>query len=303
MSACLVLSLLAVTAYQETRPIKVFILSGQSNMVGHGFFESNPERIGGKGSLREAISKGRFKHLIDKDGKWRERDDVWIQYFEQKGKLTTGYAAGPDCIGPELGFGHVVGDALREPVLLIKIAWGGRSLAVDFRPPSSKGTVGPTYTELIQLSREAIAQIGTRFPAWKGRSVELVGFGWHQGWNDRVDEKFVAEYERNMANFIRDIRKDLKAPNLPFVIAETGMGGFQEKDETALALMRAQAAVATYPEFKDNVAFVGTRAFWRPIQESPSDQIYHWNNNGETYYLIGDGMGKAMVNLLKRKKR
>jgi hypothetical protein len=62
--------------------------------------------------------------------------------------------------------------------------------------------------------------------------------------------------------------------------------------------MKAKAAVAEYPEFKGNVAFVGTKAFWRPQEESPSGQAYHWNSNAETYYLIGDAMGKAMLRLL-----
>ena len=31
-----------------------------------------------------------FKHL-KKDDKWIERDDVWIKYLKQKGKLTVGY--------------------------------------------------------------------------------------------------------------------------------------------------------------------------------------------------------------------
>ena len=61
------------------------------------------------------------------------------------------------------------------------------------------------------------------------RKLELAGFGWHQGWNDRVNQSFNDEYEQNMANFIRDIRKDLGSPGLPFVIAETGMSGHEEK--------------------------------------------------------------------------
>jgi alpha-galactosidase len=100
-----------------------------------------------------------------------------------------------------------------------------------------------------------------------------------------------------MANFIRDIRKDLGAPGLPFVIAETGMGGPEETHPRALSLMKAQAAVAEYPEFQDNVAFVGTRDFWRPKELSPSGQGYHWNSNAETYYLIGTAMGEAMKKL------
>ena len=137
-------------------------------------------------------------------------------------------------------------------------------------------------------------------PGSDGRYV-LSGFGWHQGWNDRINDKFNAEYESNMAHFIRDIRKDLGAPALPFVIAETGMSGPEEKHPARLSLMKAQAAVAEHTEFKGNVAFVGTRAFWRPKEQSPSGQGYHWNSNAETYYLIGEAMGEAMKRLLGAK--
>ena len=102
-----------------------------------------------------------------------------------------------------------------------------------------------------------------------------------------------------MIQFIQDVRRDLKEPDLPFVIAETGMSGPEEKHPRALSLMAAQKAVADLPEFKGNVAFVPTRDFYRPANESPSGQAYHWNNNAETYYLIGEHMGRAMLRLLK----
>ena len=86
-------------------------------------------------------------------------------------------------------------------------------------------------------------------------------------------------------------------PNLPFVIGETGMTGMEETHPRALSLMKAQAAVAEHPEFKGNVAFVGTKAFWRKQEDSPSSQGYHWNTNAETYYLIGEAMGEAMKKL------
>lgn len=298
----LVLMMLAASA-PKSPPIKAFLLAGQSNMVGHGIVAADSKRNGGQGSLEEAARTGKLGRLLDKNGKWRVRDDVWIQFFDRKGPLTVGYGAGEDCIGPEFGLGTVLGDSIREPVLLIKIAWGGKSLAADFRPPSSGGTVGPFYRELVRQAREALANVGDSFSEWKGRPVELSGFGWHQGWNDRINGDFVKEYEQNMVNFIRDFRKDLNAPDLPFVIAETGMGGIEERDERALGLMRAQAAVAEHAEFRSNVAFVGTRAFWRPAEVSPSDQVYHWNSNGETYYLIGESMGRAMVDLLKERRR
>lgn len=288
----------------NAQTVKVFILAGQSNMVGHGFIEAQEKRNGGKGSLAQVAKQPsidkKFKRLLNRDGSWRVRDDVWIHYLEKTGRLTVGFGAGPDCIGPELGFGNLVGDALREPVLLIKLAWGGKSLAKDFRPPSSGGAVGAFYTEVVQRSKEALANIDIKFPELKGRTAQLAGFGWHQGWNDRINSEFVQEYEQNMANFIRDIRRDLNTPGLPFVIAETGMGGLAEKNQRALDLMNAQAAVALQAEFRNNVAFVGTRTFWRPAEISPSDQGYHWNSNAETYYLIGDGMGQSMIKLLKQ---
>lgn len=282
-------------------PIKVFILAGQSNMEGHGFIPADPKRNGGKGSLetvvRDPATSGRFAHLVGNDGNWVVRDDVHIHYLDRKGKLTAGFGVQEDRIGPELGFGTVIGDAVEEPVLLIKLAWGGKSLARDFRPPSSGGETGPYYKEIVERTRAILKDLKSQFPELGGRGYELAGFGWHQGWNDRIDQAFNDEYEKNMANFIRDIRKDLGKPNLPFVIAETGMSGPEERHPRALSLMKAQAAVAEYPEFQENVAFVGTKAFWRDKEDSPTGQAYHWNTNAETYYLIGEAMGQAMIRL------
>lgn len=284
-------------------PVKVFILAGQSNMEGHGKVDAEPEANDGKGTLEWLVKNSetapKYKHLVDVDGKWIARDDVQIWYLGRKGNLRPGFGAREGTIGPELGFGHVVGDAFTQPVLLIKLAWGGKSLAEDFRPPSSGGQVGPYYQDLLKLTRKVLADAKAHFPQYAGRELELAGFGWHQGWNDRINQAFNDEYEQNLANFIRDVREDLGTPNLPFVIAETGMSGHAEKHPRALSLMAAQAAVAKYEEFQDNVAFVGTKDFFRPQQASPSGQAYHWNSNAETHYLIGEGMGKAMVKLLR----
>ncbi|MGB9687736.1 sialate O-acetylesterase [Thermogutta sp.] len=322
LTLCLALLMLITEfARAETPPVKVFILAGQSNMVGTGVIKADPKRNGGKGSLEYLVKSPttaqRFGHLVDDQGRWRTRDDVWIVFFDRKGPLTVGYGGSQDTIGPELGFGWVVGDAFEEPVLLIKCAWGGKSLAVDFRPPSAgkppyslgantdaaiaqdPSIVGKYYRELLTSVKTTLANIRELVPGSDGR-YELAGFAWHQGWNDRINDNFTAEYESNMAHFIKDIRRDLGAPSLPFVIAETGMGGLEEKHPRALALMKAQAAVAERPEFKGNVAFVSTREFWRPPEESPSAQGYHWNTNAETYYLIGEAMGRAMLRLLNR---
>lgn len=318
--AVLLLGLIAPVAI--AKPVKVFILAGQSNMEGHGYIAADPKRNGGKGSLeagaKDPAGDAIFKSLLAADGKWRVRDDVRITYLDRKGALTAGFGVKEDRIGPELGFGWVVGDAIEEPVLLIKCAWGGKSLAVDFRPPSAgkipyplgektaaqhkadPTIVGKYYRETITLTKAALADIKNLVPGSDG-SYEIAGFGWHQGWNDRINDKFNEEYASNMAHFIRDIRKEFGVPKMPFVIAETGMTGPEEKHPRALSLMKAQASVAEMPEFKGNVAFVKTQSFWRPADQSPSGQGYHWNSNGQTYYLIGHAMGEAMKGLMSQK--
>ncbi len=324
ITVVLLFAMSAIASAQDAaKSVRVFILAGQSNMEGAGLIKADPKRNGGQGSLeflvKDAATAKRFAPLVDPAGQWRTRDDVWISYLDRKGPLTVGFGARKDeTIGPELGFGWVMGDALDEPVLLIKCAWGGKSLAVDFRSPSAgkipyslgekqdvaiaqdPAIVGKYYREILTLTKAALARVKELVPGSDGR-YEVVGFGWHQGWNDRVNDKFNAEYESNMVHFIHDIRKELGVPALPFVIAETGMGGPEETHPRALSLMKAQAAVAEHKEFQGNVAFVGTKAFWRPKENSPSGQNYHWNSNAETYYLIGEGMGKAMKQLLSDK--
>jgi hypothetical protein len=302
-----------------TKPVRVFILASQSNMEGHGFIAAEPGRNGGKGSLeflvKNAATAKHFARLVDAGGHWRARDDVWISYLDRHGPLTVGYGARKEMVGPELGFGWVMGDALDAPVLLVKCAWGGKSLAVDFRPPSAgkppyslgekadvaiahdPTIVGKYYREILSLTKAALTNLKNLVPGSDGRYV-LAGFGWHQGWNDRINDQFNAEYESNLTHFISDLRKDLGTPALPFVIAETGMNGPEEKHPRALSLMKAQAAVAERPEFKGNVAFVGTKTFWRPPEQSPTGQGYHWNSNAESYTLIGEAMGEAMKRLL-----
>ena len=95
-----------------------------------------------------------FKHLKNDKGQWTVRDDVWVRYQPEKGPLkagplTLGFTpyAGKHHFGPELQFGHVVGDHLCSQILLIKTAWGGKSLYKDFRPPSSGGDVGAILHE------------------------------------------------------------------------------------------------------------------------------------------------------------
>ena len=293
-------------------PVKVFILAGQSNMEGQGVVDLDHEKYynGGKGTLEHVMKNSphaaKYKHLKDAAGKWAVRDDVWVWYKTQNAGLKTGplgigYTgySGKHHIGPELQFGHVMGDHLDNQVLLIKTAWGGKSLYKDFRPPSSTGPTGPYYTRMIAEVREALVTLKKYFPAYDGRGYELAGFVWMQGWNDMCTVPAIPQYEQNLVNLIKDIRKEFKAPNLPVVIGELGNGGPNARGSMA-AFRRAQAAVATRKELGKKVAFVKTTQFARPAKESPNVRHgHHWFGNAESYFLIGDALAEGMKKLLK----
>ena len=294
-------------------PLKVFILAGQSNMEGQAVTDlTGKDYNEGKGTLAslmaDPVKGGMFKHLKGTDGKWAVRDDVWVRYQREKqpllaGPLTCGFSVYGDShhFGPELQFGHVVGNALGNQVLLIKTAWGGKSLGIDFRPPSSDGTVGPYYTMMIAQVREALTNLKTDFPSYDGKGYELAGFVWWHGWNDFCDAKLVPEYEANLVNLIHDVRKDLKSPKLPVVVGEfTGpwkLNG-EPLPPAAAAIRKAQESAASKPEFKGNVLFVETRDFVRKPEDSPNPgHGHHEFGNAGTYFLVGDALAKGILKL------
>jgi hypothetical protein len=292
-------------------PVKVFILAGQSNMEGQAVVDlSGKDYNQGRGTLAELMKDPAkaplFAHLRGKDGKWAVRDDVWVRYQRENqpllaGPLRAGFSVygDPHHFGPEWQFGHVVGDAFSQQVLLIKTAWGGKSLYKDFRPPSSGGETGPYYRLMIAQVKEALAMLQKDFPAYRSQGHELAGFVWYHGWNDGVDPKHaVPEYQDNLANLIRDVRKDLNAPKLPVVIGEI-TGPWVEAPPEWTRLRESQAAVAQMPEFRASTVFVPTRQFVRKPEDSPNPTHgHHEFGNAETYFLVGDALGKAMVKLV-----
>ena len=292
-------------------PVKVFILAGQSNMEGQAVADlAGKDYNEGRGTLAALMAdpvKGpMFKHRKSADGKWAVRDDVWVRYERErgpmlKGPLSMGFAVYGDKhhFGPELQFGHVVGDALPNQVLLIKTAWGGKSLYKDFRPPSSGGEVGPYYTKMITQVRAALADLKTDFPEYDGSGCELAGFVWYHGWNDGCEPKTaVPEYEANLVNLIKDVRRELNAPRLPVVIGEL-TGPWVEAPGAWDTLRKAQAAAAARPEFAGTVAFVATHDFVRKPEDSPNPSHgHHEFGNAETCFLVGDALGRGMKRLL-----
>ncbi len=309
--ALLELGLLLPEIGRAAGPVKVFILAGQSNMEGQAVVDLTGEDYNqGRGTLaalmNDPVKAPIFKHLKDAQGNWVVRDDVWVRYQREDqpllaGPLGFGFAVygDPHHFGPELQFGHVLGDLLDEQVLLIKTAWGGKSLYKDFRPPSSGGETGKYFKLMITQVREALARLKTDFPGNDVEGYELAGFVWYHGWNDGVDPQVaVPAYEANLVNLIQDVRRELNVPRLPVVIGEL-TGPWVEAPPEWTKLRQAQAAAAKHSELGGNVAFVATRQFVRAPEDSPNPgHGHHEYGNAETYFLVGDALGKGMKDLL-----
>jgi hypothetical protein len=256
----------------------------------------------------------KFPHLVDDNGEWTVRNDVY--YHEARiafkgGTLTVPPLPGNSTIGPELQFGHLMGHHHDEQVLVIKTAMGNRALAWDFRPPSSgklpdipedpKKWEGLEYRLMVEGVRKTLDNISDILPNYKGQGYEIAGFAWFQGHKDGGNQEWTEQYERNLVNLIKDVRAEFKAPKLPVVIATVGFGG-HEMDGRYLQILEAQKAVsdpAKHPEFAGTVKTVDTRDFWRSVEESPRNQGYHYHRNAETYMLVGDALGRGMVQLLE----
>jgi len=264
----------------------------------------------GYGDL-EAVAKreGKFPWLVDDEGNWTVRNDVYFQearIAEEGRGCPLSATSNGKTIGPELGFGHVMGAFHDEQVLLIKTAMGNRALGFDFRPPSS-GRTDPDskwesleYKLMVEGVRKTLDNIDKVVPGYQGQGYEIAGFAWFQGHKDSGTEESIAEYEKHLVNLINDVRKEFKAPKMPAVIATVGFGGHNMADKF-LRILEAQMAVGDpkkHPEFAGTVASVDTRDFWREVDESPKSQDYHYNRNAETYMLVGDALGRAMVGLL-----
>ena len=300
----------ALSIHAAPKPLKIYLLVGQSNMQGHAA-ERTLEHLG-----MDPKTAPLLKAIRNADGTAKVQKNVWISSIEpslesgeKHGRLTVGYGAGGrgPKIGPELTFGITMQNHVGEPILLIKTSWGGKSLNTDFRPPNAgpyefnqqqlenfkkRGKdvaearkekterTGVYYRLMLEHIHKVLADIRRVYPDYDAKAgYELAGFVWFQGWNDMVDGNTYPTrgqpgsydaYSKNLAHFIRDVRRDLKAPKLPFVIGVMGAGGPIAKygpDQKRYAgihgeFRKAMAAPAKLPEFKGNVTAVFTENYW-----------------------------------------
>lgn len=387
---CLVMgfALLATGVAEAGEKLNIFILAGQSNMVGHArahtiatlyasdnlrdkellqlvidnddlspdVLEAQLERgrlidelTGGisnskikameEGPERTALEKKvealKKEHQAYKDlisSSCAVSDRVYINSIadrnKKSGKLGIGYGADPSKIGPEYGFGLSMARKISGPILLIKTSWGGKSLNYNFRPPSAgeyllndkekasdraaqiKEDAGLNYRLMTESVQEVLANLKDNHPAYDEEAgYKIAGFVWFQGFNDQFSPEFRDNYEANMVSFIKDIRKEYKEPELPFVIGVLGTNITAEKvGENPVSL--GQRAAAKSAEFKGRVKSVesykdyslysyeifqkGWPEHFHEWDTVGSDRPYHYLGSGAFFVRLGDSFAQAM---------
>jgi lysophospholipase L1-like esterase len=158
---------------------------------------------------------------------------------------------------------------------------------------------GQEYLELVSGVKQTLADINRYCPDFAGRTPELAGFVWFQGIADAQSDAFTKDYEKNLTALIRDLRVEFKQPKLPFVVVALGQYGDKMLPNTR-KVHDAQMAVGNpvkHPEFSGNVASVETIPFYFPKEKSPGGREWDYQNNAESFLLIGEAMGKAMAEL------
>jgi len=252
------------------------------------------------------------------------------RYGHKPGVLAFGYGRGKGYIGPEYGFGLTLEQKLDAPILLIKVAQDGASLAYQYRPPSSGpyeptvaeklkiegllkrqaagetvkipdySTAGKDWRRMVEFTREVLGNLKAYHPEYDPAvGYEFAGFVWFQGWSDNNPENG-PHYAQNMANLVNDLRKEFSAPNMLVVSGTPSFDRTSENYEKN-PVVRAQREVGKKPEFKGNVAIVETLPFY----DHPIWPLYTvWRQRFPEWSMVGShvachylGSGRFFVRL------
>lgn len=262
-------------------PLRVFFLSGQSNMVGTG---------------QEHFLKTERPELL------KRRDDAFgILWGHPSGPLGCGYGFRETSYGPELMMGHVLGDALEEHVVFIKACWGGRTLVKDFRPPSAVkkrgGEVGPRYTQMMERFAKALQHLDKHVPPVEENGFELSGFVWFQGENDSLaGEAAWNEYEANLKDLVHDVRSAFGVPTMPVTIIQINRSIWgDDNPEPDPKTGKIKKGGFFVREAQRKVAEADPHANRVPTKDL--HQGYHYD--AASQLVIGERAGEAMLQLLK----
>ena len=193
--------LLCVTANAEdNKTVRVFIFAGQSNMVGSDSKVKDIKRFPPFAGLEKAQAGVKFSYSIGRQNKMNS--DGWVDLQPVK-----------NVVGPELSFARKVSQNIDAPIAIIKCAAGGTHLGGDWNPDEPIGF--KMYPLAMELIRSSLAEFDKQKIPYR-----IEGVMWHQGENDMFKPEYMANYGKNLENFLAKWRHDLNTPKLKFYIGE-----------------------------------------------------------------------------------
>ena len=184
--------------------------------------------------------------------------------------------------------------------------------------PFNMDDAGVNYRMMNEKVSEVLGNLKKYHPDYNEKAgYEIAGFVWFQGFNDKFNPEYHGNYTENMKLFIQDVRKEFKAPKMPFIIGVLGTGKTEEKvDQSAVSVAQREAAKA--PEFKGNVLAVesyteyaldtlkvynsGWADHYCHWDTVGSDRPYHYLGSGKFFVRFGDALATAMVELIIKQK-
>lgn len=267
-------------------PVQVYIMAGGPTITGQGLVhDTKKPRAGRSGTLDDLVlnkkTAAQYKHLGDAKS-WAFREDVWVKWENKiEGRLSVGYGERGNMIGPEFGFGHVMGAQLKQQLMIYKPYLNNPSLGNFF-------TKNGKYQTMMSQMKLSLSNLAYSFPDYTSKTgLEIGGLILSFGRN----EKDAKSFSTNLTKLIMDMRKDLKLPQLPVIILGNGLAGSKYAE-----IVKVQQSIA---EKLPNVSFLDSRRF-RPDQtKSPDKSPDRWYGNAESFYKMGEALANEMKRVVK----
>ena len=320
-----------------SKPVQVFIIMGQSNTLEFGKVKGDKE-----GTLEHAVQKENlYPFMVNDTGSWTKRMDVRNLHVMGSGgpgktsvKRNDWLTVSGSKIGIETGIGHQLGNALDEPVLILKSSIGNRSLGWDLLPPGS-----PRH-EVVTTDKKTGKKVTLVTPAhndevrhasWtKGEVPAPPKHTWHAGIQYLGDVARAKDVLKNLGKYYPGATKFEVVGFLwwqgdkdRYNAAHSAVYG-KNLNHLFKALCKefnapkAKMVVATLGQtnkesakgnekliidgmfaFGDSHKGEAAVVYTNPISMGSSSNA-HYGGNAKTYMNVGLAMGEAMVGLLNK---
>lgn len=190
---------LGLVAASQAAGIDVYIMAGQSNMVG-GNTATLPAGLNPQSDVL-------YQYLL-------HTSSPDIQSTSWGPLRSLAGVAPAAAYASDLSFAHAMKTRTGNKVAIIKVAANATSLALNWDPETGTHvyTPGGLYDWMINKVNSSMSQLVDL-----GYQPHVAGFVWVQGEGDSSSPNDSANYNENLADFSQAIRTDLGVPEMPFL--------------------------------------------------------------------------------------